>query len=73
MVPSFLRLDRIIIEGEIEQIFIDSNLKTDIRWIRTLTVRESNTKEMLEEIMLTGELGYDNNIASDAFNLDAFC
>ena len=69
---SYFIKNLIVNEGEIDKVFIDSNLKTDIRWIRTLTVQESNTKEMLEEIMLTGELAYDNNIASDAFNLNTF-
>jgi len=58
--------------GEFTPNFIDPNLKTDIRWIKRLTLHENNTKAMLEEIILTGELTYDLNNVNEAFNLNTF-
>ncbi len=59
-------------DGEFTLNFIDPNLKTDIRWIKRLTLHENNTKAMLEEIILTGELTYDLNNVNEAFNLNTF-
>ncbi len=59
-------------EGEIPRSFIDTNLKTDISWIRRLTLKESNTKEMLETIIFKGELSYDIPMLSEKFNMNQF-
>ncbi len=69
---SFFLKDFVLSEGEIPRTFIDSNLKTDISWIRRLTVKESNTKAMLEEIIYDGELKYDISLLSDKFNMSTF-
>ena len=58
--------------GEFTEDFIDPNLKTDIRWIKRLTIHESDTTALLEEIALTGELTYDRNNVKSKFNLNTF-
>ena len=59
-------------EGVIPQFFIDTNLKTDVSWIRRLTLKESNTKKMLETILLTSELEYDSVQLTEKFNMNQF-
>ena len=58
--------------GVIPPFFIDTNLKTDVSWIRRLTLKESNTKEMLETILLTSELEYDSVQLTEKFNMNQF-
>ncbi len=57
---------------EIPQFFIDPNLKTDVSWIRRLTVKESNTKEMLEKIIFDGCLPYNQDILTNSFDANTF-
>ena len=57
---------------EIPEFFIDPNLKTDVNWIRRLTVKESNTKEMLEEIIFTGGLKYNRERLTNSFDANTF-
>ena len=69
---SYFLSEFIINEGEIPTFFIDTNLKTDVSWIRRLTLKESNTKEMLETIILTSELEYDSVQLTEKFNMNQF-
>ncbi|MEA1911002.1 MAG: AAA family ATPase [Spirochaetota bacterium] len=69
---SYFLSEFIINEGEIPTFFIDTNLKTDISWIRRLTLKESNTKEMLETIILNNELEYDSVQLTEKFNMNQF-
>ncbi|MCK5835509.1 MAG: AAA family ATPase, partial [Lentisphaeria bacterium] len=62
----------VLADGEIPDGFIDTNLKTDISWIRRLTLKESNTKEMLEKIIFDGELPCDMSMVRDRFNMNTF-
>ncbi len=71
IVSYFLR-ELVMNDGEIPQFFIDSNLKTDISWIRRLTVKESNTKEMLEKIIFDGCLRYNNTKLTKTFSMNTF-
>ena len=59
-------------EKELPEFFIDSNLKTDVSWIRRLTVKESNTKEMLEKIIFNGCLEYNKERLTKTFNMNTF-
>ena len=58
--------------GEIPQVIIDENLRTDINWVKRLTQREENTKEMLEELMLNQALQYDGTMIRTEFNMNRF-
>jgi len=59
-------------EKEIPQFFIDTNLKTDVSWIRRLTLKESNTKKMLVSIIFDGCLSYNISELTNAFNMNTF-
>jgi len=58
--------------GKIPIDFIDDNLKTDINWIKRLTIREENTKEMLSKLIFDNELRYDQNMVRSKFNMNQF-
>ena len=69
---SFFIKKFILKNGKIPLEFIDPNLKTDVSWIRRLTLREENAKEMLEKLIFDGELAYDQNMISSSFNMNQF-
>ncbi|MCD4819708.1 MAG: ATP-binding protein [Candidatus Cloacimonetes bacterium] len=71
IVSNFLQ-DFVMGNGKIPLEFIDPNLKTDVSWIRRLTLREENAKEMLEKLIFDGELSYDQNMISSSFNMNQF-
>ncbi len=52
--------------------FIDPNLTVDINWIYRLTLREENTKEMLNKIIFDGGLEYDEDKLLKSFKLNTF-
>ena len=58
--------------GKIPQEFIDDNIKTDVEWIKRLSLREEDTKTMLEQIQFEGYLDYDWNMISSRFNANRF-
>ncbi|MGA1871748.1 MAG: AAA family ATPase [bacterium] len=62
----------VIAEGEMPREVIDENLRTDLNWIKRLTQREENAKDMLETLILDNELAYDNKIIRSKFNMDQF-
>ena len=38
---------------------VDENLRTDISWIRRLTLSMENAKEMLDALVINDELSYN--------------
>lgn len=46
------------LQGEIPQELVDENLRTDIGWLRRLTVTQENAKEMLNALLIDNELMY---------------
>ncbi len=52
---------------------IDLNLKTDISWVRRLTASNSkNTEEFINQLTLRGNIGYDEVLMVEKFNLFQF-
>ena len=47
---------------------IDENLRTDINWIRRLTLSLTNAKEMLDALVIDDELSYNVSDLSSKFN-----
>jgi len=71
-IVTFFIKDFVMNKGEIPDDFIDDNVKTDVSWIRRLTVREENTREMLEKLIFDSELDYDYGMIKSKFNMNAF-
>lgn len=59
-------------DGRLPREIIDENLRTDISWIKRLTHKEENTREMLETLLFEQELGYDKEMISSKFNMHQF-
>lgn len=51
---------------------IDENLRTDINWIRRLTLSLTNAKEMLDALVIDDELSYNVRDLSSKFNKKKF-
>lgn len=51
---------------------IDENLRTDINWIRRLTLSLTNAKEMLDALVIDDELSYNVSDLSSKFNKKKF-
>ena len=51
---------------------IDENLRTDINWIRRLTLSQSNAKEMLDALVIDDGLPYNITDLSSKFNKKKF-
>ena len=51
---------------------IDENLRTDINWIRRLTLSLTNAKEMLDALVIDDELSYKVSDLSSKFNKKKF-
>ncbi|MFH0926109.1 MAG: AAA family ATPase [bacterium] len=58
--------------GNIPREIIDDNLRTDVSWIRRLTQKEENTREMLETLLLERELPYDSKMVTSKFSMNKF-
>jgi len=69
---SFFLKKMVMNSGKVPIDFIDDNLKTDINWIKRLTIREENTKEMLSKLIFDNELRYDQNMVRSKFNMNQF-
>lgn len=59
-------------EGEIPRELVDENLRTDINWIRRLTLTQENAKAMLDELLVDNEMIYSENLLSSKFNKQRF-
>ena len=51
---------------------MDENLRTDIGWIRRLTLSQENSKEMLDALVIDDELSYNVSDLSSKFNKRKF-
>ena len=58
--------------GSIPPELIDENLRTDINWIRRLTLSQSNAKEMLDALVIDDGLPYNITDLSSKFNKKKF-
>lgn len=58
--------------GSIPPELIDENLRTDINWIRRLTLSLDNAKEMLDALVIDDELSYNVADLSSKFNKKKF-
>ena len=58
--------------GSIPPELIDENLRTDINWIRRLTLSLTNAKEMLDALVIDDELSYNVSDLSSRFNKKKF-
>ena len=58
--------------GEIPEEMIDENLRTDINWIRRLTISLDNAKEMLNALVIDDELIYNLPDLRSKFNKQKF-
>ncbi len=58
--------------GAIPSEMIDENLRTDVNWIRRLTLTMENAKEMLDTLVIDGELPYNVADLSSKFNKQKF-
>lgn len=58
--------------GSIPDELVDENLRTDINWIRRLTLSLDNAKAMLDALVIDGELTYNVADLSSKFNKKKF-
>lgn len=58
--------------GSIPDELVDENLRTDINWIRRLTLSLDNAKEMLDALVIDDELSYNVADLSSKFNKKKF-
>ena len=59
-------------KGGIPSELVDENLRTDIGWIRRLTLSQENSKEMLDALVIDDELSYNVSDLSSKFNKRKF-
>jgi hypothetical protein len=60
------------LHGDIPDELIDENLRTDIGWIRRLTLTLENAKEMLDKLVVDDELSYSTSDLRSKFNKQKF-
>lgn len=60
------------LKGGIPMEMVDENLRTDTSWIRRLTITLDNAKEMLDALLLDGELFYSQADLRSKFNKTKF-
>ena len=58
--------------GEVPEEMIDENLRTDIGWLRRLTLSLENSKAMLDALVIDNELYYNAADLSSKFNKQKF-
>ena len=56
------------LKGGIPTEMVDENLRTDTSWIRRLTITLDNAKEMLDSLLMDGELYYSQADLRSKFN-----
>ena len=59
-------------DGMIPSELVDENLRTDIGWIRHLTLSLENAKEMQDALVIDDELSYNVSDLSSKFNKRKF-
>lgn len=60
------------LKGEIPVELVDENLRTDIGWLRRLTVTQENAREMLDALVINDELIYSQSDLRSKFNKRKF-
>ena len=60
------------LKGGIPMEMVDENLRTDTSWIRRLTITQENAKEMLDALLMDGELFYSQADLRSKFNKQKF-
>ena len=60
------------LKGEIPQELVDENLRTDIGWLRRLTLTQENAKEMLDALVIDDKLFYSQSDLRSKFNKKKF-
>ena len=58
--------------GEVPEELIDENLRTDVGWLRRLTLSLENSKEMLDALVISNGLYYNVADLSSKFNKQKF-
>lgn len=58
--------------GEVPDELIDENLRTDVSWLRRLTLSLENSKEMLDALVINDGLYYNVSDLSSKFNKQKF-
>lgn len=58
--------------GGIPDEMVDENLRTDVNWIRRLTITLDNAKEMLDTLLIDGEMIYSQPDFKSKFNKQKF-
>lgn len=58
--------------GIIPDDLIDENLRTDLSWVKRLTLGEEQAKEMVHELVYEGTLGYTREMLKSKFNRKQF-
>ncbi|MCB9018137.1 MAG: AAA family ATPase [Prevotellaceae bacterium] len=59
-------------QKEVPNELIDYNLRTDVNWIRRLTLTLDNAKEMLDKLLIDGELSFLSKSLASKFNKRKF-
>ncbi|EJX06558.1 hypothetical protein EVA_05336 [gut metagenome] len=65
-------LKKFAVNGTIPDEMVDENLRTDVNWIRRLTITLENAKEMLDALLVDGELIYSQPDLRSKFNKHKF-
>lgn len=60
------------LSGGVPDEMVDENLRTDVNWIRRLTITLENEKEMLDALVIDGELIYSQPDLRSKFNKQKF-
>lgn len=69
---TYFLSDFTINNGTIPDELIDENLRTDLGWIRRLTLGEERAKEMLHQLVYEGTLGYTREMMKSKFTREQF-
>ncbi|MFH0925535.1 MAG: AAA family ATPase, partial [bacterium] len=69
---TYLLKKLVLNSGKMPRDVIDDNLRTDLSWVKRLTQKEENTREMLEKLIFDKELTYDIDTISSKFNMNQF-
>lgn len=59
-------------KGEVPEELVDENLRTDVGWLRRLTLSLENSKEMLDALLMDNGLAYNVADLSSKFNKQKF-
>jgi len=66
-------LDKIVrYEGAVPQDLIDDNLRVDVNWMKRLASGTEQALALLEQVLLTEELPYDQRSLRSKFNMEKF-